>query len=103
MSADVAANSLHVRKSPAYEDGAWISLCGPDWTAALQAVVRGLDPHLDVEVAPLDPSAAEAGWRARVVRRDEPAPEAPEVAVVRFSTGADFAFQPRRSLPITPV
>ena len=38
-----------------------------------------------------------------VVRRDEPAPEAQEVAVTKFSTGIDFAFQPRRSLPITPV
>ncbi len=103
VDAEVLDDQLVVRPGPADEDGAWISLCGPDWTAALQAVVRGLDPHLDVEVAPLDPSAAEAGWRARVVRRDEPAPEAPEVAVVRFSTGADFAFQPRRSLPITPV
>ena len=34
---------------------------------------------------------------------DEPAPEAQEVTVTRFSTGVEFAFQPRRSLPITPV
>ncbi|WP_278257278.1 hypothetical protein [Nocardioides convexus] len=94
------ATSSVVRPGPADEDGAWISLCGPDWTAALQAVVHGLDPHLDVEVSPL---ADEAGWRALVVRRDEAAPEAPEVEVVRFSTGAAFEFQPRRSLPISPV
>jgi hypothetical protein len=29
VSADVAGDSLHVRKSPAYEDGSWISLCSP--------------------------------------------------------------------------
>ena len=32
-----------------------------------------------------------------------PAPESDEVAVTRFSTGASFTFEPRRSLPITPV
>ena len=32
-----------------------------------------------------------------------PAPDADEVAVTRFSTGVTFAFEPRRSLPITPV
>lgn len=92
--------TLVVRPSPAHEDQAWISLCGPGWTAALQAVVRAVDAHLDVEVSPLPEGG---GWLGRVVRRTEPAPEADEVAVTRFSTGATFAFQPRRSLPITPV
>ncbi|MEV5826945.1 hypothetical protein AB0L25_15315 [Spirillospora sp. NPDC052242] len=90
--------SVELRPSPAHEDGAWISLCGPGWTTALQAVVRAVDPHLDVEVTGTDRE-----WRLDVVRRDRPAPEPDEVAVVRFSTGADFAFEPRRSLPITPV
>jgi hypothetical protein len=57
-----------------------------------------VDVHLDVEAA-----AVGDGWKLTVVRRDEPTPENDEVAVVRFSTGADFAFKPRRSLPITPV
>ncbi len=92
--------TLVVRPSPAHEDQAWISLCGPGWTAALQAIVRAVDAHLDVEVSPLPEGG---GWLGRVVRRTEPAPEADEVAVTRFSTGATFAFQPRRSLPITPV
>lgn len=89
---------LAVRPSPAHEDGAWISLCGPDWTDALQAVVRAVDPHLDLDV-----DACDEGWRLRVVRHDHPAAEAPEVAVAKFSTGTDFAFESRRSLPITPV
>jgi hypothetical protein len=80
----------------AHEDGAWISLCGPGWTAALSAIVQALDPHLDVVV---DNDAR----TPLVVRRDEPAPEAKEVTVVKFSTGTDFAFEERRSLPITPV
>jgi len=99
VDAQVDGDSLAIRRSPAHEDGAWISLCGPDWLDALQAAVRALDSHLDVE------ATAEGldGWRLRVVRRDQPAPEAPEVAVAKFSTGTDFAFEPRRSLPITPV
>ncbi|MFE7226698.1 hypothetical protein ACFU7D_18025 [Nocardioides sp. NPDC057577] len=98
VSVEADADALVVRPSPADEDGAWVSLIGPEWFVPLRAAVQALDPHLDVEV-----TALEDGWRAEVVRRAEPAAEASEVAVVRFSTGADFAFEPRRSLPITPV
>ncbi|MDQ4114427.1 MAG: hypothetical protein M3306_25535 [Actinomycetota bacterium] len=98
VSVEVEADALTVRPSAADEDGAWVSLIGPEWFVPLRVTVQALDPHLDVEVG-----AVEDGWRVEVVRRPEPAPEASEVAVVRFSTGADFAFEPRRSLPITPV
>jgi len=94
-----AAAPVVVRRSPAHEDGAWISLCGPEWTGALAATVQALDPHLDVEVMPADDDA----WALTVVRRDQPAPEAKEVAVTKFSSGVDFAFEERRSLPITPI
>ena len=100
VSGEVGADALVVRPGPADEDGAWVSLIGPEWFVPLQAAVQALDPHLDVEVTP---EGAGPGWRVEVVRRPESAPEASEVAVVRFSTGADFAFEPRRSLPITPV
>lgn len=91
--------ALVVRPGPAHEDGAWVSLCGPEWPGALAAAVQALDPHLDVAVE----GAGGEAWRARVVRRPEPAPEAQEVSVTRFSSGVEFAFQPRRSLPIAPV
>jgi hypothetical protein len=91
-------DELRVRHSAAHEDGAWISLCGPASVTPLQAAVRGVDPYLDVEVLGTDEA-----WTATVVRREEPAPVAEEVAVTRLSTGASFAFEPRRSLPITPV
>ncbi|MEI5676304.1 MULTISPECIES: hypothetical protein [unclassified Nocardioides] len=90
--------TLEVTDSPAYDDGTWIALCGPDSLAPLQAVVRAVDPRLEVEV-----SGSARDWSLRVVERDEPAPEPGEVAVVRFSTGAAFEFEPRLSLPITPV
>lgn len=92
---------VSVRPSPAHEDGAWITLCGPTSVAPLQATVRAVDPHLDVEVDGSGSGSSE--WEARVVRRPEPAPLAEEVAVTRFSTGVAFAFEPRRALPITPV
>jgi hypothetical protein len=92
------ASSVAVRHSPAHDDGAWISLCGPDSCAPLQAAVRAVDPHLDVELV-----GTEENWTATVVRRDEPAPVADEVALTQLSTGAHFTFRPRRALPITPV
>lgn len=95
----LADDVIEVRRSPAHEDGAWVSLCGPDWTGALQAIVRSLDPHLDVEVE-ADRRAGEGAWRCTVVRRDEPAPEAEEVILTKFSTGADFAFQARTPAPV---
>jgi hypothetical protein len=98
VDATLDGNSLTVRPSPAWEDAAWITLCGPGRERPLQAILRAVDPHLDVEV-----EGSPERWTATVVRRDAPAPEADEVAVTRFSTGSSFAFEPRRSLPITPV
>lgn len=98
VSASVSGGSVQVTPGPAHVDGAWISLVGPGRLAPLQAAVRALDPHLDVEVTGTDTQ-----WSATVVRRAEAAPEAGEVAVTRFSSGASFTFEPRRALPITPV
>lgn len=98
VAASVAEGVLRVAECDAHADGAWIALCGPGSTAPLQAIVRAVDPRLDVDVA-----GAERDWSLRVVEGEVPAPEAGEVAVTRFSTGATFAFEPRRSLPITPV
>ena len=96
---DVTDDAIAVHRSPAHDDHAWISLCGPEWLDGLRAIVRALDPHFDIEAK----SAGSDSWQLTVVRRDEPTPEAQEVAVAKFSTGTDFSFQPRRSLPISPV
>jgi hypothetical protein len=87
-----------VRPSPAHDDGAWLALCGPSSLTPLQAAVQAVDPHLDVEV-----SGDDRAWTAHVVRRDTAASEFDEVAVTRISTGVSFTFEPRLSLPITPV
>lgn len=89
-------NTVSVRPSPAHEDAAWLTRCGPHEPAPLQAMVRAVDPHFDVEIA-----GEPQSWQLTVVARDDAAPEAAEVQVTRFSGGASFAFQPRISLPVS--
>lgn len=96
--ADVDPGFLHVRRSPAHDDDAWISLVSPAADAPLQAAVQAVDPHLRAEV-----SGTETDWTVRVVETDSAAKEMSEVAVTRVSGGAEFVFQPRRSLPLTVV
>jgi hypothetical protein len=98
VAASVEDSAVTVWAGAAHHDGGWITLCGPASVRPLQAAVRGVDPHLDVEVTGTDDA-----WTATVVRRDVPAADFDEVAVTRISTGTAFEFEPRRSLPITPV
>ncbi|BCI55312.1 hypothetical protein NIIDNTM18_45900 [Mycolicibacterium litorale] len=96
--ADVDPGFLHVRRSPAHDDGAWISLVSPMADLPLQAAVQAVDPHLRAEV-----SGSESDWTVRVIETDTAAKELSEVSVVRVSGGAEFVFQPRKSLPLTVV
>ena len=98
VEAVVGESSVTFAPSPATADGGWAALVAPGRLAPLHAVVHAVDPHLDVEA-----SGSNEDFTAHVVRREVAAAEAGEVAVTRFSTGATFAFEPRRSLPITPV
>ncbi|MFL6239366.1 MAG: hypothetical protein ACJ735_07770 [Actinomycetes bacterium] len=96
VAAHVADDVITVSESPAHHDGAWIALCGPHAPEPLRAAVRTVDPRFDVRV-----EGTETDWSLAVVQRDEPHKEPDEVALVRFSTGVDFEFRPRTSLPIT--
>jgi hypothetical protein len=98
VSAEFGPDTVRVDRSPAHEDGAWLSLVTPAETRPLQAIVAAVDPHLGVQVAGTD-----ADWTARVVETDTAAKEFPEVSVVRVSGGATFVFEPRKSLPLTVV
>jgi hypothetical protein len=98
VSADIDPNFVHVRRSPAYEDGAWISLISPVADAPLQAIVAAVDPHLRAEV-----SGTESDWTVRVIETETAAKELPEVAVCKFSGGASWVFEERKSLPLTVV
>lgn len=98
VSADSAPGSLHIRRSPAHEDGAWISLVSPAADRPLQAIVQGVDPHLRAEVA-----GSETDWTVAIVETDTAAAELPEVSVCKVSGGAGWVFEERKSLPLTVV
>jgi hypothetical protein len=98
VSVDVDKEFVHVRRSPAYEDGAWISLVSPVADTPLQAIVQAVDPCLRAEV-----TGTQSDWTVRVVETDTPAKELGEVAVCKFSGGASWVFEGRKSLPLTVV
>lgn len=98
VSAEFGPDTVHVHRSPADEDGAWVSLVGPGETRPLQAAVATIDPHLDVEV-----SGSDTDWTARVIQTTTTAKEFTEVSVARVSGGSTFVFEPRKSLPLTVV
>jgi len=98
VTAEFGPDTVEVRRSPAHEDGAWVSLVGPREVRPLQAIVAAVNPHLDVEVA-----GNENEWNARVIETDTAAKEFREVSVTRISGGSTFEFEPRRSLPLTVV
>ncbi|MGH3676930.1 MAG: hypothetical protein ACRDU5_14570 [Mycobacterium sp.] len=96
VTAEFGPDTVEVRRSPAHEDGAWVSLPGPSETRPLQAIVAAVDPHLDVEVTGTD-----TDWTAQVIETDTAAKEFREVSVTRISGGSTFVFEPRKSLPLT--
>lgn len=89
---------LVVRRSPAHDDEAWISLCSPESVQPLQAIATAVDPHVEVRV-----SGTSTDWTAEFAETDSAAKELPEVSVAKVSGGSTFQFQPRRSLPLTVV
>lgn len=97
VDADVA-DRLVVRRSPAHDDGSWISLCSPESVQPLQAIATAVDPHVEVQV-----SGTSTDWTAGFARTATAAKELPEVSIAKVSGGSTFQFQPRRSLPLTVV
>jgi hypothetical protein len=98
VAAEFGPDVLHVDRSSAHEDGAWVSLICPSETRPLKAAVAAVDPHLDVEV-----TGTETEWTARIVETNTLAKELREVSLVRISGGSSFVFEPRKSLPLTVV
>jgi hypothetical protein len=98
VSAEIGPDTVHVHRSPAHEDGAWVSLVSPAETRPLQAALAAIDARLDVEV-----TGTETDWTARVIETGTAAKEFPEVSVAKVSGGATFVFEPRKSLPLTVV
>jgi hypothetical protein len=96
--AEPAQNRLTVHRSPAHDDGAWISLCSPESVQPLQAIATAVDPRVEVRV-----SGTETDWTAELVETDTAAKELPEVQIAKVSRGSTFQFEPRRSLPLTVI
>ena len=98
VSANVDPEYLHVRRSPAHDDGAWISLVSPAADRPVQAIVHAVDPHLRAELGGTD-----TDWTVRVVAAETASEEFSEVAVCKVSGGASWVFEDRKSLPLTVV
>lgn len=96
--AEIAEGRLEVHPSPAHDDGAWISLCTPAATGPLQAIATAVDPHIAVRLEGTD-----TDWTAEFEQTSTAMKVSPEVEVTKFSLGATFEFEPRRSLPLTVV
>ena len=83
LSRDAAGNARLLALHPVRNPAAYVAAGGAadgGWLALAD------DPHVVAAISNLDPAA-----------------ETDEVRVTRLSTGAGFVFEPRRSLPITPV
>jgi hypothetical protein len=96
--AEIAEGRLEVHPSPAHDDGAWISLCTPASTGPLQAIATAVDPHIAVRLV-----GSDTDWIAEFEQTSTAMKVSPEVEVTKFSLGATFEFEPRRSLPLTVV
>lgn len=97
VNADIE-DRLRVRRSPAHDDAAWISLCSPESAQPLQAIATAVDPHVEVRL-----TGSSTEWTAELAETETAATELPEVSVAKVSRGSTFQFQPRRSLPLTVV
>jgi hypothetical protein len=96
--AEVESGRLVVHRSPAHNDGAWISLCSPKSMAPLQAIATAVDPHIHVTV-----SGTDTDYTAELAESEFATTELPEVMIAKVSRGSTFQFEPRRSLPLTVV
>ncbi len=86
------------RDCGAVADGAWAALVDAEHLDALNALVRGVNPRFEVRVRAVDDAALTLG----IALAESAFPEAPEVAVTRFSSGAAFTFTDRGiPLPLT--
>ncbi len=98
VSARVGPDFLHVQRSPAHEDGAWISLISPGSRRPLEAVVHAVNPYLRAEL-----NGDDADWTVRAVKADTATEQMPEVSVCKLSGGATWVFEQRKALPLTVI
>ncbi|NNH73332.1 hypothetical protein HLB23_26330 [Nocardia uniformis] len=82
----------------AVADGAWPALLDPDYLAPIDAMARGVNPRFRTTLRAADDHTL----AFEIALAPAPFREASEVAITRFSTGADFTFTERGTpLPLT--
>ena len=96
--AEIEGGRLHVHRSPAHDDGSWISLCSPGSVAAVAGHRHRRRPAHRGRI-----TGTADDWTAEFEKSDTAAKVSPEVEVTKFSLGATFEFEERRSLPLTVV
>ena len=78
------------------DDGyTWFAQLGGDGDRALDAIVQAVDARAACHPTATRPGEALA-YEAVIDRAAEPAPEAVEIGLAKFSTGASFVFTPRK-------
>ncbi|MET8776874.1 hypothetical protein ABZV58_17875 [Nocardia sp. NPDC004654] len=88
------------RRCGGVADRVWPSLLTPENLDPLDALVRGVSPYYECQVI----AATADELAVRILRGDDAASEATEVALTRISTGSNFAFADRGiPLPLTVV
>ncbi|MRH91308.1 hypothetical protein GFY24_28345 [Nocardia sp. SYP-A9097] len=97
---DVGVRLCLSKRSGAVADNVWPALIDADHLAPLEAMARGVNPRFAAHV--VDDTDDEL--TIAFLLADKPFAEAGEVAITRFSTGADFRFADRGiPLPLTVV
>lgn len=86
------------RDCDAVADGAWPALLDSDYLAPINAMARGVNPRFHATLRAAD----EHALVVEIALAPHPFRELSEVAITRFSTGADFTFTDRGTpLPLT--
>ena len=71
VDAEFEGDRLHVHRSAAHDDGAWISLCTPGSTKPLQAIATAVDPYIAVHV-----NGTDTDWTLELTTSDTAAKDA---------------------------
>jgi hypothetical protein len=88
------------RDCAAVADGSWPAMIDADHLDPLRTMVRGVNPRFDVTLVDSD----DEHLTVRIDLADKPFKESGEVALTRFSKGADWVFADRGiPLPLTVV
>ena len=85
VTAEFGPDVVHVRRSPAHEDGAWISLVDPGESRARCRRVSPPSTHISTWRL----TGTDTDWTARVIETDTAAKELREVSVVQLQRRLD--------------